>query len=1007
MNSTSAPRGPPAGAILRDPEGPASLRADALFDSASEAPFDAVARLARRLLRATWAFVTFADESAVHYRSAVGPRVPEVPTSPPVEEWFCAYVVDAQQPLLVADTRRDPRFSGHASVAEGRFRSCAGAPVVVDGLCVGSVCVIDEQPRAWSENDAETLRALAAEVGAAVCRHRQSVQTRASGQAGARGHAEALLRARNRQLLSLTRISRLLILGDPAEEQSMQAVFTEISRLIGMETFLHFRLSDRPGALRLHSAGGITHGMREQLATIEAGAHLCGEIAESHAPVLVEHLHERAEPDAQVLARQGAKSFAGFPLIAHGKLLGTLAYVSREHARLDGAELQMVLGICDQVAAMLERADLLEALHDAHALLADRESQLRIAIDASRATVFEWDIGRNRVHRIMSTHPAFPETSARLDSLEDVIEAVHPEDREMFRANVRSALDSATHVYASEHRVVDAQGNVAWVVESGRVERDADGRPVRLLGVSQDVTERKQTLSNLQASRAFSRQVTDVVPAILYIYDLVERRNVWGNREMVAGLGYSREQIDAMAGVLLQQLIHPDDWPRYLKHAGKLMRLPDNEVAEFEYRLRKSDGSWCWLYSRDMVFKRSAEGSPRQIVGAAVDITDRKEAEARLMQIAGALQQEHARKDQFLAMLAHELRNPLAPLRNVCHLLSRAPVRDAVVEHASGVIERQVRNLARLVDDLLDVSRVANGKLTLKSSPLDLAMVVRQAVEIARPLIDSKGHQLVLTIPADGVLCVQGDATRLTQVVVNLLNNAAKYTQRAGFIAVSGEVERDEVVLRITDNGSGIAPELLPHIFEMYAQVDRSLEHSQGGLGIGLALVKSLVALHRGGVEAVSTPGRGSTFTVRLPRSGTPCLTAYQDAPVATSTSRRVLIVDDDPDAGETLSLLLRLAGHTVRYASHPGAALAVAPELNPDVCILDIGLPGMNGLDLARHLRTLPQTQAALFIALSGYGKPEDKAEAEAAGFAWHLTKPIDPEQLQALLTQAREDGE
>src|SRR5690606_9191454 len=165
-------------------------------------------------------------------------------------------------------------------------------------------------------------------------------------------------------------------------------------------------------------------------------------------------------------------------------------------------------------------------------------------------------------------------------------------------------------------------------------------------------------------------------------------------------------------------------------------------------------------------------------------------------------------------MLAHELRNPLAPLRNVCHLLSRAPVRDAVVEHASGVIERQVRNLARLVDDLLDVSRVANGKLTLKSSPLDLAMVVRQAVEIARPLIDSKGHQLVLTMPPEGVLCVQGDATRLTQVVVNLLNNAAKYTQRAGSIAVSGEVERDEVVLRITDNGSGIAPELLPHIFE-------------------------------------------------------------------------------------------------------------------------------------------------------------------------------------------------
>jgi len=1131
----------------------AAVRSDGLVDSASEERFDRSARLASRLLRASWAFVTFVDDQKVHYKSVVGARIPEISTHAPAHESFCAYVVDAQQPVLVPDTRGDSRFSGYRCVADGPFRSYAGAPVIVDGQSLGTVCVIDDQPRDWTEEDAQMLLTLSACVASEVQLHRQSMQLRRSQEwvarqqrtlqlamngaainsfdwdilnnhvawsekleallrippgsfpgtfeafeamvheedrarvrqaldrafAGTDGEyectfrmwrgdgtlryvrahgfverdaagtatrlfgvdvdigerredsprrrdmvesndrlhtriadltqdidtrrrVEASLQAGNDQLTLLTHISRLLILDHPADERAMERVFAEIARMIGMEAFYHYRVSDEAGVLTLHSAGGISEEERRLFATVRMGVHLCGRVAESRAPVIIEDLQADPAADAQILAAHGAMSYAGFPLIAHGKVLGTLAYASRQRTHLDDSQRQLMQGICDQVAAILERADLLQALQNALGALSERESQLRMAIHASLSVVFEWDITRDRVRRLVSAQPALPETQEQPARFEDVVQTVHPDDRETFRENVRRALDSTTDTYASEYRVMDAHSGTTWLLETGRVVRDADGRPVRLLGVAQDVTERKETLAKLQASRAFSRQVTDVVPAILYVYDLAERRNVWGNREMIAGLGYSREQVDAMAGSILEQLLHEEDWPRYLKHAATLMQLRDGEVAEFEYRIRRSDGSWCWLYSRDMVFNRAADGDPRQIVGAAVDITARKEAEARLNQLTTELKLEHARKDQFLAMLAHELRNPLAPLRNVSHLLGRPASEDSPSARAGGVIERQVRTLARLVDDLLDVSRISNGKLILKKSPLDLAVVVREAVEISRPLLDSKGHELTLTMPPDGVLCVEGDATRLTQIVSNLLNNAAKYTQGSGFIAVFGEVELDKVVLRVMDNGSGIAPDLLPHIFDLYAQVDRSLEHSQGGLGIGLALVKSLVSLHGGEVDVQSTPGRGSTFTVRLPRSPVRCLPAQESMQVGSVVRRRILVVDDNADAAETLSILLRLSGHEVRCELHPDAALAAVSAYRPDVCILDIGLPGMSGLELAARLRALPETKESLLIAVSGYGKPEDKAQAEAAGFEVHLTKPIDPARLLLLLSRS-----
>jgi len=1072
-----------------------------------------------RMLGSAWAMVTFVDEYKVHYKSCLGPSAAEISTQIPLSESFCAYVVERARPLLIPDTRADSRFSGYRCVSEGAFRAYAGAPVIVDGLSLGTVCVIDDHPRQWTENHAEILASVAEAVATEVRLHRRSKQLRKSQDwthrqhrtlqlamhgaainsfdwdiehnhvawsenledllrlppgtfAGTfeafdalvhaedrdrvknaieraftgtddayqcqfrmwRGdgtlrwvrahgiverdaskrpirlfgvdvdisenqHAEEALQARNRQLAILARISRLLILGEESGERSMNEVFAEIGGIIGMEMFYHYRLSEEPGVLRLAAADGIMEQERQRAAIVRFGTHLCGRVAESRTPLIMERLQDSPLPDAQALAAGGVSSYAGFPLIAHGKVLGTLAYASKASRHLEAGALQTIQSICDQVAGILEREALIEALRTSHDMLRARDAQLRMALEASRAVVFEWDIERNQVRRPLSAQEAFPETQDRSSTFEEVVEVVHPEDRAMFRANVQLALDSTDGLYASEFRVIDAQGNPAWIVETGRVERDSHARPIRLVGVSHDVTERKDVMAKLLASQSFTERVADVVPAVLYIYDLQERRNVWGNREMFGALGYSREQIDEMAGELLQRLIHAEDWPKYLCHAQALMQLEDAAVAEFEYRILRADGAWCWMYSRDMVFLRGKDGSPQQIVGAALDITARKDMEEHLGRLAKVLQDEHVRKDQFLAMLAHELRNPLAPLRNVSYFIERTESVDPSLERLRAVIDRQVRHMTRLVDDLLDISRLNQGKMRLDMTTVDLAVVVREAVDLAHPLIDARRHELSLTLPPDGVLCVQGDAMRLTQVVANLLNNAAKYTESGGYIAIYGELESGKVVLRVMDSGSGIAPELLPHVFDLFTQADRSLDRAQGGLGIGLALVRSLVALHGGDVDVTSTLNRGSTFTIRLPQSRTRCVVMKDTAQVRSAVSRRVLIVDDNADAADTLCTLLQMEGHAVRFALSAEAGLEIAADFQPEMCVLDIGLPGMSGLELVKRLRAMPQIQGAFCVALSGFGREEDKTRAQEAGFDVHLTKPVDPRRLLEVL--------
>ncbi|HKQ26352.1 MAG TPA: response regulator [Burkholderiales bacterium] len=377
-----------------------------------------------------------------------------------------------------------------------------------------------------------------------------------------------------------------------------------------------------------------------------------------------------------------------------------------------------------------------------------------------------------------------------------------------------------------------------------------------------------------------------------------------------------------------------------------------------------------------------------------------KEAEEKL-------QQANRRKDAFLAMLSHELRNPLAPILNAAEVMQRMAPTDAGIGWACEMIERQVTHLAHLVDDLLDVARITEGKIILKKEPVELGNVIRHSIETTRTLLDSKRHRLVVSVP--GVpIWVRGDSARLAQVVGNILGNAAKYTNEGGHIELSAKADRGEVIMTVRDNGIGIDSNLLPHVFELFTQGERSLDRSQGGLGVGLTVVQRLVELHHGRVEVKSEgSGKGTTFVVVLP-----CISEVAQAQSETQSppdavailgGQRILVVDDNMDAAESVAMWLRLEGHEVRTVGDGQQALAIAQVFAPQIVVVDIGLPGMNGYEVARRLRQKRVDGPLLLIALSGYGQEEDLARSVEVGFDHHFVKPADLRTIQAAINAWR----
>ena len=532
--------------------------------------------------------------------------------------------------------------------------------------------------------------------------------------------------------------------------------------------------------------------------------------------------------------------------------------------------------------------------------------------------------------------------------------------------------------------------------------KDAQGRVVQWFGTCTDVDELKRAEEALRESEQRLTLAQQAARIGSFEWNIQTDVNTW-TPELEAMYGLEPGEF-AGTETAWEELVHPEDREATLELVQHAFET--GQPMEGEWRVRWRDGSVHWIFGRFQVLKDKA-GKPLRLTGVNIDITERKRAE-------DALREADRRKDEFLAMLAHELRNPLAPIRYGVQMLQMEGLARDQINKQHEVIGRQISHMGRLLDDLLEISRITRGKIQLKRELVDLRAVARQALDSMRPMIEGRGQNLLYEAP-NSPLPVDGDPTRLEQIIRNLLHNANKYTEEGGCIKLSLTLETDHgpewrAVVRVSDSGIGIDPEILPRIFETFVQAEQGLARSQGGLGIGLAMVKNLVQLHGGGVEAHSAgPGRGSEFVVRLPlaaeaMSGLEAPSAPEAPCKATRPKpRRVLVVEDNEDAAASLGELLSLWGHEIQTAHDGRHALAAARQWQPEVILLDIGLPGMDGYEVARHLREDPSTSRAVIVALTGYGQEEDRRRAHEAGFDQHLTKPVELEQLQNLLDAAQ----
>ncbi|MGZ4999931.1 MAG: hybrid sensor histidine kinase/response regulator, partial [Methylomonas sp.] len=581
---------------------------------------------------------------------------------------------------------------------------------------------------------------------------------------------------------------------------------------------------------------------------------------------------------------------------------------------------------------------------------------------------------------------------AELGTLDWIMTLTPPEWQDVERDNLEK-LRSTGEPVRYEKEYIKKDGTRVPIELLVHIVTDREGKPEYYYAFITDITERKRSELAVRQQEERLRLALSAARMGSWDWQVSTGEMVWSEMHYRM-MGYEPGEVQPSYRAWISR-VHPDDVGGIQSNIQRCMTEGLEYSAEF--RTLWPDGTIRWMQSRGK-FEYDQNKQPLRCYGVMLDITEFKQADK-------ALKDADRRKDEFLAMLAHELRNPLAPIRNAVEIQKLANTDPVRMTWCTDIISRQVEHLTVLVDDLLDVSRISRGLVELKKEPLEIRDFIQSAVETNQPLMDARRQKFSMALPAEP-LWIEGDRIRLAQVVSNLINNAAKYTDEQGLIGLSVELSGADCCIRVTDSGCGIDPSDLPHLFDLFYQTDRNLDRSQGGLGIGLSIVRSLVLMHGGDVCAFSEGmGKGCEFVIRLPRL-IPHETAAADmaalqAPIPEKL--RILIVDDHHDAAGSMALLLETEGHKAQTAYDGIAALEMARAEPPDVILMDIGLPGMDGYSVARAIRQDNRLAQTLLIALTGYGQPEDRKKSHDAGFDEHLVKPVDIEILRKVLDSYR----
>ena len=669
--------------------------------------------------------------------------------------------------------------------------------------------------------------------------------------------------------------------------------------------------------------------------------------------------------------------------------------------------------------------------------LRQSEERLRLALDAGRMGVWDWNIKTGKIdwsESLEAMHGFAPGTFG--GTFEEFQRLIHPEDRERVEAAIAAAVNQLSG-YDVEFRCVWPNGSTHWSAGKGKVFTNDAGEPERMIGICMDITDRQrsvQTARFLADASAALAVLVDFDSTLQKVCSLaVPHFADWATVDLAESDGELRRvavaHIDS-AKVELAHELHrrfPPD-PKTPHGAWEILRTGQSELVPDitdEMLVQSTQEAELLDILRELGLK-SYIGVPLKVrnktlgvitfiaaesgvrydeadLAVAQDLASRAAIAIENAQLYRELRDADRRKDEFLATLAHELRNPLAPIRNGLQVMRLSGSDAGMIAEARSMMERQLNHMVRLVDDLLDVSRITRNKLDLRKQRVELASVLHSAIETSRPLIEHSRHTFSVNMPTTPIF-VNADPVRLSQAFSNLLNNSAKYTEPGGKVSLQVELAEGFVVVRINDNGLGIPADALPRLFQMFSQVDRNMEHAQGGLGIGLTLVRRLVELHGGTVAASSGgPGKGSEFVVQLPTLNLPEEVLGNQLPEkqasGMNSKRRILVVDDNQDSALSLAMMLNIMGHEVQTAHDGLAAIESASEFLPDIILLDIGLPKLNGYEACRRIREQPWSAHMVIVALTGWGQDEDRRRSAEAGFDHHFVKPVEITALQGLL--------